>query len=100
MNKQFFYTRRQPVAPKEGSTEVTFKEYTDSFNIDLVIRTHQMEDGRRYVILNDFHERMQEVPQFNKRGEQVGTAKQRNVVQSEIYLEEDDADNFVKIYQN
>jgi hypothetical protein len=100
MNKHFFYTRRQPIAPKEGSTEVTFREFTDSFNVDLVIRTHEMDDGRRYVILNDFHERAQEIPEVNPKSGKTTYVKRKSVVQSEIYLEKDDAENFVKIYEN
>jgi len=95
MKNQFFYKRKEQITPIEGETEAKYREYTDSFNVDLVIRTISLEDGRRLVLLNDIHERMQQVPQYNTKGQVVGKTKERNTFQSEIYLEKMDSDRFI-----
>src|SRR5687768_13694937 len=95
MKNQFFYKRREQITPIEGETEAKFREFTDSFNIDLVIRTIALPDGRRLVLMNDIHERLQKVDQLNNRGLKVGETKERNTFQSEIYLEKMDSDRFV-----
>jgi low affinity Fe/Cu permease len=72
---QFFYTR------KEGD-----KEYTDSFNINKVIRT---------VILDDIHERTTEQPNINLKTNKVtGVVRKRDVYQSEIHLSGEDIVRF------
>lgn len=83
---QFFYTRT------EGD-----KTFRDSFNINKVIRTVSMEDGKVLVLLDDLHERSQEVPDIDIRTNKMkGTKRQRNTFQSEIYLESADAERFYK----
>lgn len=90
MTNQFFYKR------VEG--EKTFEE---SFNINKVIRTVEVEDGRRLVLLDDLHERMQKVQQINhKTNKIVGTVKERDTFQSEIYLSKEDNTRFVAIFKN
>ena len=84
---QFFYTRI------EG--EKTFK---DSFNINKVIRTVSLEDGKTLVLLDDIHERSQETPDIDLRTNKVkGTKRQRNTFQSEIYLDAEDAQRFYNL---
>ena len=95
---QFFYKRLEPLATKEGEAQ-KFKEYEDSFNLDKVIRSVQMEDGRRLVLLDDIHERLQEMPIRSKSGKIIYEMR-RNVFQSEIYLEKEDSEKFVKLYKN
>ena len=55
MRNQFFYTRK-----------VEDKEFRDSFNIDMVIRTVSIESGETIVLLDDLHELTKEVPEINK----------------------------------
>ena len=93
MNTQFIYNRRVPV---EGSTETTLVQ--DSFNITKVIRTMTIEDNKLMVLLDDLHERVQEVPDVNpKTGKISGMKRERNTFQSEIYLDKEDGDRFLKL---
>ena len=96
MQNQFFYTRKELVSGTPENPE--FKEYRDSFNINKVIRTVTMDDGRLLVLLDDFHERTQEVPEINvKTNKMVGTKRQRDTYQSEIYLSPEDSVRFFAV---
>jgi fructose-bisphosphate aldolase class 1 len=87
MRNQFFYTR------KEGDDV-----FTDSFNINKVIRTVKVEDDKLLVLLDDLHERTVEMPDISvKTNKVIGTKKQRNTYQSEIYLEGDDIQRFIRL---
>jgi hypothetical protein len=89
MSKTNFYYSR-----KEGE-----KEFKDSFNVNKLIRTREMEDGTVLVVLDDFHEEMREVPGFHpKTRKPTGVyVKERNVYQSEIILSKEDGQRLVKI---
>ena len=78
----FFYTR-----------EVEGKIYTDSFNINKVIRSVQMDDNKVVVLLDDLHERAEQVPDV-KNGKVVGQKRERNTFQTEINLEGNDMIRF------
>ena len=93
MKNQFFYTRKEL---KSGTPEnPVYNEFRDSFNLDKVIRTVGIEDGRLLVLLDDLHERAQEMPDVDPRTNKVkGIKRQRNTFQSEIYLEGDDIERF------
>jgi adenosyl cobinamide kinase/adenosyl cobinamide phosphate guanylyltransferase len=98
MNNQFFYTRKVALPKKsEEQEEKEWKTLTDSFAIDKVIRTMELEDGKRIVLLDDVHERLENSPQLNAKGKVTGFVKQRNTVQSEIQLEKEDSERFVKL---
>jgi hypothetical protein len=87
MKNQFFYTR------VDG--EKTFK---DSFNVNKVIRSISMEDGRTLVLLDDLHERSQDVPDIDlKTNKMKGTKRQRDTFQSEVYLSPEDAARFEQL---
>ncbi len=93
MKEQFLYNRSVPV---EGSTEN--KMVQDSFNITKVIRTMTIEDDKVLVLLDDLHERVQEVPEVNpKTGKIGGMRRERNTFQSEIYLDKEDGARFLKL---
>lgn len=83
--EQFVYTR------KEG--EIAYK---DTFSLNKVIRSRELEDGTRLVILDDIHERVHAIPVTNKKNEVIRTENKRMVVQSEILLDKDDAMRFIK----
>ena len=92
---QFFYTRKEPV---QGTDPLEFKEHLDSFNIEKVIRTIIVENGNRLVLLDDIHERSTEVPDVNpKNGQTRGYKRERNTYQTEIYLNLEDSERFVKV---
>ena len=78
----FFYTRN-----------VDGKIYTDSFNINKVIRSVQMDDNKVLVLLDDLHERSEEVPDV-KNGKVVGSKRERNTFQTEITLTGEDVKRF------
>jgi hypothetical protein len=87
MKNQFFYTR------VDG--EKTFK---DSFNVNKVVRSLTMEDGRTLVLLDDLHERSQDVPDIDlKTNKMKGVKRQRDTFQSEIYLTAEDAARFEQV---
>lgn len=87
MTNQFFYTR-----------VVGEKSYTDSFNINKVIRCIENEDGTFLVLLDDIHERSHEIPDVDIRTNKVkGTKRQRDVFQSEIQISAEDGKRFKQL---
>ena len=89
MTNQFFYTRTA------GE-----KSFTDSFNLNKVIRSIENEDGTFLVLLDDIHERSHEVPDIDlKNNKMRGTKRQRDVFQSEITLSVEDAKRFKSVTQ-
>ena len=93
---QFFYTRKELVSGTPENPE--FKEYRDSFNINKAIRSVTMDDGRLMILLDDLHERAQDVPDVDIKTNKIkGYKRQKNTFQSEIYLDPADAERFVKL---
>ena len=96
MKNQFFYTRKELVSGTPENPE--FKEYRDSLNVEKVVRTLTVEDGRLLVLLDDLHERAQQVPDVDpKTNKMKGYKRERNTFQSEIYLDPADAERFLKL---
>lgn len=96
MKNQFFYTRKEL---KSGTPEnPVYNEFRDSFNMDKVVRSLSIEDGRTLILLDDLHERAQEVPDVDPKTNRVkGVKRQKNTFQSEIYLEPEDAVRFEQL---
>ena len=89
MTNQFFYTRKDED-----------REYTDSFNINKVIRTVQMGDDDLLVLLDDIHERVMETPNINpKTNKMIGVTRKRDAYQSEIHLYGEDIARFKNVTQ-
>jgi hypothetical protein len=87
MANQFFYTR------KEGD-----KVFTDSFNVNKVIRTVQLAEDDLLVLMDDMHERTMEQPNIDLKTNKIkGVIRKRDVYQSEIHLSGDDIANFKKL---
>lgn len=93
MKNQFFYTRKEL---KSGTPDnPVYNIFRDSINMNKVIRSVSIEDGRLLILLDDLHERAQEVPEVDVRTNKVkGIKRQRNTFQSEIYLEAEDVERF------
>ena len=93
MKNQFFYTRKEL---KSGTPEnPVYNVFRDSFNVNKVIRTVAIEDGRLLILLDDIHERAQEVPEIDPRTNKMkGMKRQKNTFQSEIYLEGEHVERF------
>jgi hypothetical protein len=80
----FFYTR-----------EVDGKIYTDSFNLNKVIRSMQVDDNKVILVLDDLHERSEPTPDIDpKTGKVKGQKRERNTYQTEITLTGNDIERF------
>jgi hypothetical protein len=80
----FFYTR-----------EVDGKIYTDSFNLNKVIRSMQVDDNKVILVLDDLHERSENVPDVDPKTRAVkGQKRERNTYQTEITLTGEDVTRF------
>jgi hypothetical protein len=107
LNKnQFVYKREIQDPTPEGETVAPpVRIVYDSFNIENVLRTITMDDGRLLVLLDDLHERNQDVPKMNKLTRQPMINKKgfpimekvRDTFQSEIYLSEKEGQQFLKL---
>lgn len=87
MKNQFFYTSKT----EDG------KETMASLNVNKVIRSGYI-DGGFMVILDDFHERVEQEPEIDpKTNKFKGTKRVRNTYQSNIILSEEDALRFQKL---
>jgi hypothetical protein len=85
MSNLFFYTRKT----EDG------KVFTDSFNLNKVIRSVQMDDNKVLVLLDDAHDRSEDVPDVDpKTGKQRGIKRQRNTYSTEISLVDEDVTRF------
>ena len=87
MRNQFFYTAK-----------IGDKEYVASLNVNKIIRTLANDEGGLIIILDDFNERVTEQPDIDlKTNKFKGMKKVRETVQSEIELNADDAQKFIKL---
>ena len=89
MNNLFFYTR------KDGD-----KTYTESFNLNKLVRSVQMEDGALLILLDDLHERARDVQAPNIKTTKLEVKRVRETFQSEIYLEGEDITRFNNLANN
>ena len=90
---QFFYTRKELVSGTPENPE--FKEFRDSFNINKIVRSITIEDGRVLVLLDDLHERAQQVPDVDLKTNKIkGMKRERNTFQTEITLSGNDIERF------
>lgn len=103
MKNQFAYKRELNHPAVQEDTEkgiLGTDPYTeivyDSFNIDCVIRSITLDDGRLLVLLNDIHERMQESRVMGKNGV-PRINKERDTFQSEIFLSKEEGKEFLKL---
>ena len=95
---QFFYSREMEVGKNEdGSSKV--EVFTDSFNVNKVIRSYEYEKGKILILLDDGHEDSdyKQVPKQNGKGVEI--KKERQWKQSEIYLNETDTTRFRSLNQ-
>jgi hypothetical protein len=87
MKNQFFYTAK-----------IGDKEYLASLNINKIIRTLANDAGGLIIILDDFNERVTQQPDIDlKTNKFKGYKNVRETVQSEIELNADDAQKFIKL---
>jgi hypothetical protein len=87
MRNQFFYT-----------AEVDGKNLPASLTVAKVIRSLGTEDGGLIIILDDFNERVTQQPDIDFKTNKVkGFKNVRETVQSEIHLNKEDAERFIKL---
>jgi hypothetical protein len=87
MKNQFFYTAK-----------IGEKEYVASLNINKIIRTLANDEGGLIIILDDFNERVTQQPDIDlKTNKMKGFKSVRETVQSEIELNAEDAERFIKL---
>lgn len=112
LKTQFVFKREINVPGIEEDTEngiVGTDSYTkvveDSFDIERVIRTITMDDGKLLVLLDDLHERFEDrpklhpktkAPRFDKKGEMM-FERVKDTFQSEIYLSKEEAEQYRKL---
>lgn len=90
MKNQFFYKVTRPAEIKDAPPI----ELEESFNISNVLRSGYI-DGNYVVLLNDIHERSEDVPEMDiKTGKMKGLKRQRMTYQSQIILTGDDIKRF------
>lgn len=82
----FIYTRKD----KDG------KEIKDTINLTKVIRSIELEEGTRLVLLDDIHKRRQEVPILNKKRAVTGYKNQEDTFQTEVTLSKEDSARFIQ----
>jgi len=98
MRNQFFYFRKEALPIKKEGEDQKYQEVKDSFNVEKIIRSVSLDDGRLLVLLDDLHERPVEVEVKNKQGKVTAIKKEKQIFQSEIYLtEKNDIENFYKL---
>lgn len=97
MKNQFFYTRKEVAQPQPGDTEPRFVEGRDSFNLEKVIRSIQMDNGGRLILLDDLHERVQQVEVKNSKGRVTSIKREKDAFQSEIHLNPEDSARFISL---
>jgi len=101
MKNQFFYTRTEYITTPteiEGESLTEEKTFTDSFNVDKIIRSVMLNENDLVVLLNDIHERTREIPNINIKTNKVnGIKKVTEVFQSEIHLHGKDIERFQKL---
>lgn len=95
-NSQFYFTRKEESPLQIEGQETKFKEFKDSFSLDIVLLSIETSTGRT-VVLNHVHERNEEIPVYNKQGKQTAMRNQRGTYQTEISLNQEDSERFYKL---
>jgi hypothetical protein len=95
-NSQFYFTRKEQSPLQIEGQEPKFKEYKDSFSLDIVLLSIETPTGRT-VVLNHVHERNEEIPVKNHKGKVTAVRNQRGMYQTEISLNQEDSERFYKL---
>ena len=97
MKNQFIYTKTVVIPTEEGKEPET-KTFKESMNVNKIIRAVTAEDGNVIVILDDFNERVRQVPDIDtKHNKMRGMKSVRETVQSEIILSPEDGERFFNL---
>lgn len=96
MRNQFIYTEEVTIPSKEEGVEPTKKLVKNSFNVDLVIRALTLDEGGVLLLLDDLHERWQDVPTINQNGKR-SIKREKDTFQSEIRLSKEEGERFFEL---
>lgn len=96
MRQQFVYTEKIVIPPKKEGEKASIEERKNSFNIGLVIRAVTMDDGRLLILINDLHERWQDIPSVSRNGKKI-IKREKDTFQSEIFLTKQDGKEFLEL---
>ena len=97
MKNLFYYTRKEVAQPQQGDIEPRFMTIESWFNLDKVIMAVRVEGDKLAVVMDDYHEVIEEVPAFNAKGVRKGIKMQHRTHQTIITLEEEDAAKFIAL---
>jgi hypothetical protein len=101
MKNQFFYTIVHTIAnnaPNRANDEPIETRTIASFNMDKVIRSMEIPSGELIVILDDFHNEVQQNNTVNPNTNKLIIGKKETVVvQSEIKLSVEDKGRFFSL---
>lgn len=89
----FWYTRMQIVGGSEEQPE--WAEMKDCFNVEKVLRCHELELGKLTILLDDIHERIHKTEVMKGKVKEI--RNERETVQSEITLNKEDMERFYKL---
>jgi len=96
MRNQFVYSSRVELQVQVEGQEKQFKDLQNSFSLDMVLLSIETPTGRT-VVLNHIHERTQEVPVRNKQGKITAMRNERGMYQTEVALNQEDSERFLKV---
>lgn len=94
MKNQFFYTRKVALEVQVEGEPTKYKDLKDSFSLDIVLLSIETPTGRT-VVLNHVHERVNEVPVRNKKGQVTAVRNERGMYQTEVGLSHEDSERFI-----
>ena len=103
MRNQFIYTEEitKPGVQEDLENGIVGTDpYTEtrknSFNVDLVIRALSLDDGGVLLLLDDLHERWQDVPGMNRNGKRT-IKREKDTFQSEIRITKEEGERFFEL---
>lgn len=98
MKNMFVYTHKEPIQPKEGDTEIKYEISKRYFNINKVVSCYFVEEENKLaVVLDDFHERIEEVPVRNAKGTITAYKNKPYIHQTFFYLEGEDMERYINL---
>ena len=96
MKNQFVYKQKVELQISVEGQEKQYKEIQNSFSLDIVLLSIETPTGRT-VVLNHVHERAEQVPIKNKQGKVTAIRNERGMYQTEVALNQEDSERFLKV---
>ena len=99
----FFFTRKEAIPSTNVNPILSvappqeYREFKDCFNLDKFILGAMRDDGKMLIFLDDYHNIIDKVPVLNKQGKITAYKNEQVTVQSQIVLEGEDIERFIKL---